>query len=104
MTEDYGPDFEKDIITIVDDDGTEFNLEYIDTMDYNGSTYHAYLPTDIEPEDPDYGFIILRSVMDGEDELLESIDDDDELTDVFNHFMVLLYDEDEEAEEEDEGK
>lgn len=32
MSEDFGSDF----ITIVDDDGTEFELEVLDTMDYNG--------------------------------------------------------------------
>ena len=86
-----------DIITIEDEDGTEYQLEYIDTMDYNGSTFHAYLPTDIDPEDPDYGYIILRSVIDENDEeLLESIDDDAELNDVFEHFLVLLEAEDDE--------
>ena len=86
-----------DIITIEDEDGTEYQLEYIDTMDYNGSTFHAYLPTDIDPEDPDYGYIILRSVIDENgEELLESIDDDAELNDVFEHFLVLLEAEDDE--------
>ena len=103
MSEDYGNDFEKDYVTIEDEDGTEIVLEYIDTMDYNGSTFHAYLPTDIDENDPDYGIIILRSVPDENgEELLESIDDDDELTDVYNHFMVLLYDEEDEEEEETE--
>ena len=40
MSEDFGSDF----ITIVDDDGTEFELEVLDTMDYNGETYKAFLP------------------------------------------------------------
>ncbi|MDO5444301.1 MAG: DUF1292 domain-containing protein [Eubacteriales bacterium] len=103
MSEDFGKDFEANYVTIVDDDGTEFELEYIDTMDYNGSTFNAYLPADMDENDPDYGLIILRSIIDENgDELLESIDDDDELTDVYNHFMVLLYeDEDEEDVEED---
>ena len=34
MSEDFGSDF----ITIIDDDGTEFELEVLDTMDYNGQT------------------------------------------------------------------
>ena len=32
MSEEYGSDF----ITIVDDDGAEFELEVLDTMDYKG--------------------------------------------------------------------
>ena len=37
-----------DLITIVDDDGQEFELEYIDEMDYNGSTYVCFLPANID--------------------------------------------------------
>ena len=49
----------------------------------------------------DYGIIILRSVEDENgDELFESIDDEDQLNDVYEHFMVLLFDD----EDEEEGK
>ena len=72
MSEDFGSDF----ITIVDDDGQEFELEVLDTMDYNGESYTAFLPADMDENDPDYGIIILRSVLDENgDELYESIDD-----------------------------
>ena len=93
MSEDFGSDY----ITIVDDDGQEFELEVLDTMDYNGETYMAFLPADMDENDPDYGMIILRVVQDenGED-IYESIDDDEQLQDVYNHFMVLLFDDEEE--------
>ncbi len=95
MSEEYGGDF----ITIIDDDGQEFELEVLDTMDYNGESYTAFLPADMDENDPDYGMIILRVVQDenGED-LYESIDDEEQLQDVYEHFMVLLFD-DEEGEE-----
>ncbi len=93
MSEEYGSDF----ITIVDDDGQEFELEVLDTMDYNGESYTAFLPADMEEEDPDYGIIILRSVTDENgDELFESIDDDEQLQDVYEKFMVLLFDDEDE--------
>ena len=96
MSEQYGSDY----ITIVDDDGQEFELEVLDSMDYNGETYTAFLPADMDENDPDYGMIILRSVMDDNgDELFESIDDEAQLQDVYEHFMVLLFD-DEDGEEE----
>ena len=83
MSEEFGSDF----ITIVDDDGTEFELEVLDTMDYKGQTYTAFLPANMDEDDPDYGIIILRSVIDENgDEIFESIDDDDELQDVYEHF------------------
>ena len=97
MSEEFGSDY----VTIVDDDGQEFELEVLDTMDYNGNTYMAFLPADMEEDDPDYGIVILRSVFDEKgDEVFESIDDEAELDDVYQHFMKILFDdEDEEVQE-----
>ena len=93
MSEEYGNDF----VTIIDDEGNEFELELLDTIDYNGESFAAFLPTDMDEDDPDYGIIILRSVLDENgDELFESIDDDDELQDVYEHFSVLLFDDEDE--------
>ena len=96
MSEEFGSDF----ITIVDEDGQEIELEVLDTMDYKGKTFMAFLPADMEEDDPDYGMIILRSVLDekGEEveEVFESIDDDEELNDVYEHFMKLLFDDEDE--------
>lgn len=35
MSKEFGNDF----MTIIDDDGNEFNLELLDTIDYNGETF-----------------------------------------------------------------
>ena len=34
MSEEFGPDF----ITVTDEDGNEFELEHLDTIEYNGGT------------------------------------------------------------------
>ena len=92
MSEDFGSDF----VTIIDDEGNEFELEVIESMDYNGHSYMALLPADMSEDDPDYGFVLLRVVEDENgDEVFESIDDEDELQDVYERFMVLLYDDEE---------
>ena len=97
MSEDFGSDF----ITITDDDGQDFELEVLDTMDYKGNTYMAFLPANMDENDPDYGMIILRSVVDEKgEEMFESVDDEDELQDVYEHFMILLFDDDDEEEPE----
>ena len=89
MSEEFGSDF----ITIIDDDGAEFELEVLDTMDSNNQTFVAFLPADMDENDPDYGIIILRSVLDENgEELFESIDDEDELQDVYEHFSRILFD------------
>ena len=94
MSEEFGNDF----ITIIDDDGQEFELEILDSMDYNGSTYVAFLPANMDENDPNYGLVILRSVIENGEELFESVDDEDELNDVYEHFMVLLFDDEDEEE------
>ena len=89
MSEEFGSDF----ITIIDDDGAEFELEVLDTMDYNNQTFVAFLPADMDENDPDYGIIIQRSVLDENgEEQFESIDDEDELQDVYEHFSRILFD------------
>ena len=95
MNDEFGPDF----ITIVDDEGQEFELEVIESMDYNGKTYMSFLPADMKEDDPDYGFILLRVTEDENgNDIFESIDDEDELQDVYEHFMVLLFDDEDEEE------
>ena len=96
MSEEFGSDY----VTIIDDDGQEFELEVLDTMDYKDQTFMAFLPADMDENDPDYGIIILRVVTDEKgEELYESIDDDDELNDVYEHFMAILFDDEDESAE-----
>ena len=94
MSKEFGNDF----MTIIDDDGNEFNLELLDTIDYNGETFSAFLPADMDEDDPDYGLILLSFTEDENgDELFESIDDEEKLEEVHNMFITIF-----EAEEDDE--
>ncbi len=93
MSEDFGSDF----ITIVDDDGQEFELEVLDSLEYKGKSYVAFLPADMNEDDPDYGMIILRSNLEENgEEVFDTIDDDDELQEVYDSFMKILFDDEEE--------
>lgn len=88
MSDEYGSDF----ITIVDEDGTEFELEVLTTAEYNGATYLAVtLATDEEIEDLEIS--ILKSVEEeGEDEpILCAVEDDAELEAVYSIIMDQLY-------------
>lgn len=93
MEEEFGASF----INITDDDGNEFELEHLGTIEYEGAEYMMFLPADMDENDPDYGFIILRvEEADGMEEFA-SIDDEDELQAVYDRFMEELFaDEDEE--------
>ena len=94
MSKEFGNDF----MTIIDDDGNEFNLELLDTIDYNGETFSAFLTADMDEDDHDYGLILLSVTEDENgDELFESIDDEEKLEEVHNMFITIF-----EAEEDDE--
>ena len=95
MQEDFGPNF----ITLTDEDGNDIGLEYVDALEHGGKTYMAFFPAveeDADQESEDYGLIILRSdIIDGE-EMLSTIDDEEELNRIYDLFMEqLLADEEE---------
>ena len=89
MEENFGPDF----ISVTDEDGNEFELELVDSVELEGSTYTVFVPADIDemdPEDPDYGFVILKNIEENGEELYASVDDDDELDRVYEYYMEKL--------------
>ena len=94
MSEEFGPDF----ITITDEDGNEFELEHVDTIEYNGQIYMAFFPADTEEdadrtEEDETGLIILKVVeVDGEEQL-STLDSDTELEEVYDQFMEALFQE-----------
>ena len=96
MSEAYGPDF----ITITDEDGNDIELEYVDALEHKGQTYMAFFPTveeeDAEEENEDYGLIILKSIVENGEELLSTLDSDEELSEVYDLFVEQLFEEDEE--------
>ncbi len=93
MSEEFGDSF----VTMVGDDGEEFVLEMLESIDYKGASYTAFLPADLDENDPDYGLILLRcSVDENGEEVYDTIDDDDELNDVYEQFMRILFDDEDE--------
>jgi len=90
MADEYGSDF----ITIVDEDGTEFELEVLSSIEYNGETYLAV--TLAGNEDTDLEVSILKSVEEDGEAILCAVEDEVELETVYNLIMDELYEEDDE--------
>ena len=91
MLDNYGSDF----MTIVDEDGTEYELEILSTLEYNGQTYLAVVPADGE-EHESLDVSILKSVEDDDGEpVLCAIEDDQELEAVYELMMDSLYEDEE---------
>ena len=101
MSEEYGPDF----VTLTDEEGNDIDLEYIDTIEYNGNVYMAFFPVIETDEDSADGaedeleeeLIILRVAPgeNGEDDLV-TVDDESELDEVYDKFMEVLFADEEE--------
>ncbi len=92
MSEEFGSDF----ITVTDEDGKEFELEHLGTLERQGATYMAFVPADMDEDDEDFGLIILRSIEENGEALLADVDDEDELNAVYEQFMEELFDDEEE--------
>ena len=85
MSEEYGNDF----VTLIDEDGNEVEFEHIDTVEYEGVTYLAFIPAELS--------VIMQVVTDENgEELLEGVEDDDIADAVFNIVMERAEAEDEE--------
>ena len=91
MADNYGSDF----MTIVDEDGTEYELEVLTTLEYNGCTYLAVTLAGAEDEET-YQVDILKSVEEDSEDILCAIEDQQELDAVNALIMEQLYEEDEE--------
>ena len=91
MEDIYGSDF----MTIVDEDGTEYELEVLSSLQWNGGTYLAVIPAGLDEEE-DAEVSILKSVEEDGESILAAIEDEDELETVYEMIMQQLYEEDEE--------
>ena len=92
MSDTYGSDF----ISIVDDDGNEFELEVLSSIDYNGCTYLAVIPAADSLEELELEVSILKSTEENGEPILSVIEDEAELEAVHDLLMDSLYEEEEE--------
>lgn len=92
MKNEFGSDF----MTIQDEDGTEYELEVLSTLEYNGFTYLAVIPAGEESENLQVS--ILKSVEEDGEDILCAIEDDAELEAVYSLIMDELYAEEDEEE------
>ena len=103
MDESIGPDF----ITVTDEDGNDFELELVDTLEHQGVTYYAMFPAveedeatgepkDVDADDEEYGLVIMKAIEENGEELLSTLDSDKELDEVYELFMERFFQDEEE--------
>ena len=88
-------EYTPDLFELIDEEGNKKQFELFDAAEINGEQYYAMLPA-VEDEDyldSDCDLVILKSIIeeDGE-EILASIDDDDEFEMVSKFFLERLED------------
>ena len=103
MEDNFGPDF----ITVTDEDGNDFELELVDTLEHRGVTYYAMFPAveenestgqpkDVDADDEEYGLVIMKAIQDNGEELLSTLDSDEELDTIYELFMERFFQNDDE--------
>lgn len=97
-------EYAPDLIELIDSEGNKKNFEIVDIAEFHGEIYYAMIP-EFDGEDilsADCELVILKAVEDDGEEILASIEDDDEFDMVSEFFMKRmdeLFDED-----DDEGE
>ena len=103
MEDNFGPTF----ITVTDEDGNDFELELVDTLEHKGITYYAMFPAveedeatgqpqDVDADDEEYGLVIMKAIQEDGEELLSTLDSDEELDEVYELFMERFFQDEEE--------
>jgi len=86
MSEEYGNNF----VVLTDENGKEIELEHLDTVEYNGQTYMAFIPAEMELDDA-YELMIMKvELEENGEEALVTLDDEDEEAEMFQIFSERL--------------
>ena len=107
-----------DIIILIDENGSEVEAEYIDTIKYNGNAYVVLLPRDAhggggadahahngaecDCEEEEVVILKVEQGVDGEEEAFVAIEDENEQNAVFEIFQRRMDEMDQEFDYEDE--
>lgn len=87
-------EYTPDLFELIDEEGNKKQFELFDAVEIDGEQYYAMLPA-IEDEDyldSDCDLVILKSIEENGEEILASIDDDEEFDKVSKIFLERIDD------------
>ncbi len=90
-------EYDPEIYTLTDENGNELHFALLGTLEHEGGVYKALIPVNEDGEEESEEYVILKCGVDedGED-ILETIEDDDEfdrIADIFDdEFSDIFYD------------
>lgn len=73
-------------VILTDEEGVEKEFQHLDTIEYDGEMYMAFIPSELDLEE-EAEVVILKVVDEDGIDCLASVDDFDESEAVFNIFM-----------------
>ena len=79
--------------TLTDEDGNELKFELIGKAELKGVQYFAFVPAEDDSDGEFCEYTILKAVIEDGEEMLVSIDDDDEFDDAADYFDDLFSEE-----------
>lgn len=85
-------EYTPELFELIDNEGNKKNFEMIDAAELGGEQYFAMIPA-VEDDDflnADCELVILKAIEDNGEEILASIEDDDEFERVSEFFMKRL--------------
>ena len=87
MSEEFGNNY----VVLTDEDGNEVEFEHIDTVEVDGQTCLAFIPAELSVED-EAEVVILKIEEENGEEILVSVDDEDEADKIFDIVMQRVED------------
>jgi len=92
-------EFGNDFYTVTDENGKELTLEHLGTMQIEDHTYMAFLPADMDEDDPDFGIVLLEVIEENGEQIFATIDEEDVRITVYEMFMEELFSDEDEVDE-----
>ncbi len=87
MSEAFGNDY----VVLTDEDGNEVEFQHIDTVEVDGQTYMAFIPAELAV-DEEAEVVILKVEEENGEEILTTVEDDEEADKIFDIVMERVED------------
>ena len=91
-------EYDPEIYTLTDEEGNELHFALLGTLEHEGGVYKALIPVNEDGEEESSEYVILKCGKEGDEDILETIEDDEEfdrIADIFDdEFSDIFYDED----------
>lgn len=87
MSEAFGNDY----VVLTDEEGNEVEFQHIDTVEVDGQTYMAFIPAELAV-DEEAEVVILKVVEEDGEEILATVEDDEEADKIFDIVMERVED------------